>query len=66
MKIVDTDILIDHFHGHRAAMDYLAQYLSTGGELALSVVTVTELLGGMRSGEESAPTGCFTCSRCLM
>ena len=52
MKIVDTDILIDHFHGHRAAMDYLAQYFSTGGELALSVVTVTELLGGMRSGEE--------------
>ena len=25
MKLIDTDILIDHFHGHHAALNYLAQ-----------------------------------------
>lgn len=52
MKLIDTDVLIDHFHGHRAALDYMAQTIASGEQLAVSVITLTELLGGMRPGEE--------------
>jgi predicted nucleic acid-binding protein len=53
LKLIDTDILIDHFHGHQAAFDFIAQQLVAGETLAISVVTVTEFSGGMRSGEET-------------
>lgn len=53
MKLIDTDILIDHFHGHQAALDFLAQQLAGNEPLALSVVTLTEFTGGMRPGEET-------------
>lgn len=52
MKLIDTDILIDHFHGNRSALDSIGQWLLEGEELAVSVVTLTELMGGMRLGEE--------------
>ncbi|MGC1376898.1 MAG: PIN domain-containing protein [Anaerolineales bacterium] len=53
MKLVDTDIAIDHFHGHQAARDYFAETFSEGEVLAISVVTLTELMAGMRPGEEA-------------
>jgi predicted nucleic acid-binding protein len=53
LKLIDTDILIDHFHGHQAAFDFIRQQLVAGETLAISVVTVTEFSGGMRSGEET-------------
>ena len=53
MKLIDTDILIDHFHGHQAALDFLARQLGDNESLALSVVTLTEFTGGMRPGEEA-------------
>lgn len=52
MKLLDTDILIDHFHGHRAALDFIRQQLEQGETLAISVVSVTEFSGGMRPTEE--------------
>lgn len=52
MKLIDTDVLIDHFHGHQAALDYIAQQLIDGETVGISVIVLTELLGGMRSGEE--------------
>lgn len=52
MILIDTDIVIDHFHGHQAALDHLSDALAAGEILVVSVVTVTELLGGMRTGEE--------------
>lgn len=52
MRLFDTDVLIDHFHGHQAALEFIATSLSQGETLAVSVVTLTELLGGMRPGEE--------------
>jgi hypothetical protein len=27
MKLLDTDILIDHFHGHHAALDFITQQI---------------------------------------
>lgn len=53
MKLIDTDILIDHFHGHRAALNFLVGQLEENEPLALSVVTLTEFTGGMRPGEEA-------------
>jgi len=52
MKLIDTDIAIDHFHGHRQAFEYFSQSLAEGEILAMSVVSVTEILAGMRAGEQ--------------
>jgi predicted nucleic acid-binding protein len=52
MKLIDTDIVIDHFHGHQAALEFLAEMLASGEILAISVITVAEILGGMRPGED--------------
>jgi hypothetical protein len=52
MKLIDTDIAIDHFHGNQSAREFFAQVLASGDPLYISVVTLTELLAGMRSGEE--------------
>jgi predicted nucleic acid-binding protein len=51
--LIDTDVLIDHFHGHRAALEYFAQVIATGETLAVSVVTLAEIASGMRPGEEA-------------
>jgi hypothetical protein len=59
MKLIDTDIAIDHFHGHRAALDYFAEALAAGEVLAISVITLTELASGMRLGEEARTEGLF-------
>jgi predicted nucleic acid-binding protein len=52
MNLIDTDILIDHFHRHKAATEFISSLVVTDVLLAISVVTVTELLAGMRPGEE--------------
>ncbi|HLO14824.1 MAG TPA: type II toxin-antitoxin system VapC family toxin [Anaerolineales bacterium] len=52
MKLIDTDIAIDHFHGNQSAREFFAQALASGEPLYISVVTLTELLAGMRPGEE--------------
>ncbi|MBU2611001.1 MAG: type II toxin-antitoxin system VapC family toxin [Chloroflexi bacterium] len=52
MKVIDTDILIDHFHGHEASKTFIRDLLLSGESLTISVATVTELLAGIRSGEE--------------
>lgn len=52
MRLIDTDIVIDHFHGHAATLEYFAESLAAGEELAISVVTVAEVLAGLRPGEE--------------
>lgn len=53
MRLIDTDVLIDHFHDVEAATNYIANALLTDGELFISIVSVTEVLAGMRSGEEA-------------
>lgn len=55
MILVDTDVLIAHLRGHAAADGWLHAARTQGG-LAASAVTVTELLGGMRSPERHAVT----------
>jgi predicted nucleic acid-binding protein len=50
MILVDTDVLINHLRGHAATSEWL-EHTRTRETLAVSVVTVAELTGGMRSGE---------------
>jgi predicted nucleic acid-binding protein len=53
VRLVDTDVLIDHFHGVEAATGFIADALLADGELFISSVSVTEILAGMRRGEEA-------------
>jgi len=41
MNLIDTDILIDHFHQHSAATELINALVNTGATLAISVVTLT-------------------------
>jgi predicted nucleic acid-binding protein len=48
--LVDSDVLIAHLRGIDAARDWLIG-ARTQGPLSISVVSITELVGGMRSVE---------------
>ncbi|ETW26770.1 type II toxin-antitoxin system VapC family toxin [Mycobacterium gastri] len=50
MMLVDSDILVAHLRGVAAARDWLRESRSEG-PLAISVVSISELAGGMRSAE---------------
>lgn len=50
MILVDTDVLIAHLRGVPTARDWLRQ-ARRADPLAVSVVTIAELTGGMRSAE---------------
>jgi predicted nucleic acid-binding protein len=50
--VIDTDILIDHFHGNALATRFIKDSLLLGRPLFISVATVAEILAGMRPGEE--------------
>lgn len=50
MILVDTDVLIAHLRGREPAHAWLRQ-ARLQGPLAISVVSIVELTGGMRSGE---------------
>ncbi|MCL4870418.1 MAG: hypothetical protein KJ063_15745 [Anaerolineae bacterium] len=52
--VIDTDILIDHFHNNHSATSFIQASLLAGKIMFISVVTVTEILAGLRSGEEEA------------
>jgi predicted nucleic acid-binding protein len=51
MPLVDSDVLVLHLRGHEAARDYLVRVRRALGPLAISVVSVAEISGGMRSAE---------------
>jgi predicted nucleic acid-binding protein len=48
--LVDSDVLIAHLRGSTAARDWLVEARSCG-RLAVSVVSIVEIVGGMRSAE---------------
>ena len=51
MILVDSDVLIEHLRGKADAQDWLVQARQSSGPLAISVVTITEIAGWMRSPE---------------
>jgi predicted nucleic acid-binding protein len=48
--LIDSDVLIAHLRGVESARDWLIK-ARTRGPLAISVVSVAEIVGGMRSME---------------
>ncbi len=50
--VIDTDILIDHFHGNAAATAFIEDALLARQPLFISIAAVAEILAGMRPGEE--------------
>lgn len=56
LTLVDTDILIAHLRGLEPAGLWL-RAARRAGPLSISVITVAELTGGMRSAERSAVWG---------
>lgn len=51
MILVDSDVLISHLRGVEAARAWLVDARRRTGPLAISAVSVAEIIGGMRSGE---------------
>lgn len=51
MILVDSDVLIEHLRGNTAARDWLVHARQSAGPLAISVVSLTEVAGGMRAPE---------------
>ena len=52
--LLDTSIFIDNLRGRREARDRLTEARKDGHRLLGSVLTRTELLGGMRASETSS------------
>ncbi len=50
MILVDSDVVVAHLRGLDVAHDWLC-VARQRGPLAISVVSITEITGGMRSGE---------------
>ena len=53
LRLIDSDILIDHLRGRVEARDFIRGCLAGEDPPLCSVVTHAELLAGMRSDEES-------------
>jgi len=51
MILVDSDVLIAHLRKVPAARDWLADARQRTGPLGVSVLSITEIAGGMRSTE---------------
>jgi predicted nucleic acid-binding protein len=49
--LVDSDVLIEHLRGTTAAREWLVTARQSSGPLAISVVSLTEVAGGMRAPE---------------
>jgi predicted nucleic acid-binding protein len=49
--LIGSDVLIEHLRGNKDARDWLVQARRTSGPLAISVISLTEIAGGMRSPE---------------
>lgn len=60
MRLIDTDIAIDHFHGHKNTLEYFTQTLLEGEVLAMSAVGLAEILSGMRPGEQERTEKLFS------
>ena len=52
--LVDSSVLIDHLRGHPPATDLLLRLVRAGDELWSVTPVRTEIIAGMRPGEEAA------------
>jgi predicted nucleic acid-binding protein len=54
--LVDSNVVVEVLRGRPSARDWMVEERRRSGRLAASVLTVTELTGGMRSSERSVVT----------
>jgi predicted nucleic acid-binding protein len=59
VTLVDSDVIIAHLRGHQAANTWLRMTRQRTGRLAVSGVSVLEVVGGMRSPERKEVTRLF-------
>lgn len=52
LRLIDTAVLVDHLRGDSRARDLLIGFVRGGDELWSVVLVRTEILAGMRRGEE--------------
>ena len=52
--VLDTTVLIDALRNRKERRGLLARLVSSGQELATSTVSIAEVIGGLRLGEEQA------------
>jgi hypothetical protein len=57
--VLDTSVLVDHLRGDRRAVELLSHAARKGAELWSVTVVRTEILAGMRRGEEGATYALF-------
>jgi predicted nucleic acid-binding protein len=57
--LIDSDVLIDHLRKEREAFDFLSNELEGASLLFISVISRTEILAGIRKGEEDAVAALF-------
>jgi predicted nucleic acid-binding protein len=54
MLLVDSDVLIHHLRGNQKALEFLVGSRRAQGRLKISVLTIVEITGGMRTGQRRA------------
>jgi predicted nucleic acid-binding protein len=52
--LIDSDVIIDHLRKGQQALEFLSSELDAGSLLFMSVISRTEILAGIRKGEEEA------------
>jgi predicted nucleic acid-binding protein len=57
--VIDTDILIDHFHGNPAATAFIENMLLAGQPLAISIAAVAEILAGCAPVKKKILKPCY-------
>ena len=57
--LIDSDVLIDHLRKEARALAYLSAEIERGSLLFMSVVSRTEIIAGMRKGEQEIVSSLF-------
>jgi len=57
--LIDSDILIDHLRKNVHALNFLSREIEKGPPVFVSVISRTEILAGVRKGEEEAVNSLF-------
>ena len=57
--VIDSDILIDHLRGYRAAQEFIDALIAGEGQACFSVISEAEIYANVRPGEENATEALF-------
>ena len=63
--LIDTDVLIEYLRGNAVIVGRLVQEIGKGTRLYFSPVTKTEIVAGLRKGEEEITARLFSLMGCL-